>query len=734
MYPKSDPEPYRSKRHTGGRLHLNGIAIALRLLGCIALASGPLAIAAPTPKPVPEPAMAAVATAADREQNWPSHGNGPFEQRYSPLRQINRASVHVLGLAWSFPLGSHRGVEATPIVVDGIIYVTTPWSRVFAIDADSHQQIWFFDPKVDGAKGRDACCDVVNRGVAVSRGKVFLGALDGRLIALNARTGARIWSVQTTPQDKPYTITGAPRVVGDRVVIGNGGAEFGVRGYFSAYDLTSGKLLWRFYTVPPPPDEALEHPALELARRTWPTDSSWETGLGGTVWDSFAYDPELNLLYVGVGNSSLYNRSVRSPGGGDNLFLASILAIDPEDGRLVWHYQTTPGESWDYTATQHMILADLTLLGSERKVLMQAPKNGFFYVLDRETGELLSANNYVPVNWASGIDLETGRPLETGKGDWSKRSRRVMPGPFGGHNWHPMAYSPQTNLVYLPTTHGVYPYTPDPNYRYNKATFNTGEDWVANSRSALPILPPLCAPQRLTAWDPKQQKMVWEVDFSRAIPAGVLATAGGLVFQGTTDGRLVAYDALDGQSLWQQQVNVGIMAPPVSYSRNGKQTILVAAGLGGSSGGHSDLLDNLNPGYLFAFTLGGQAKAPDPGIPERKVHITRQTFDPDSVSQGEALYATHCMRCHGLGARASGLYPDLRFSSAATHDIWTEIVLQGLYRSRGMASFADVLKPVDVNAIHAYVIQQALASESMLHRALQSVSQQMCIPAEWLAD
>jgi quinohemoprotein ethanol dehydrogenase len=677
---------------------------------------------------LPEPSVMSVSDA------WPVHGHGHSEQRFSPLDAINPTTLPQLGLTWSFATGDTRGMEATPIVADGVMYVSTAWSRVVALDAASGRQLWRYDPKVPGAKARDACCDVVNRGVALAAGKVYLGALDGRLIALDATSGTEVWSVQTTDPAKPYTITGAPRVVRDRVIIGNGGAEFGVRGYFSAYDAETGELAWRFYTVPASSDGPVEHDELRLAQRTWSPDSLWETGLGGTVWDSFAYDPELNLLYVGVGNGSQYNRAQRSPGGGDNLFLASILAVNPDTGRLVWHYQTTPGESWDYTATQHMILADLELLGERRRVLMQAPKNGFFYVLDRATGELLSARNYVPVNWASHVDLESGRPVETGKGDWSTQTRMVTPAIYGGHNWHPMAYSPRAGLVYIPTIHAVYPFTPDPNFAYDPATMNTGEDWVALSAMASGVAPPFCSPTRLTAWDPVLQQQAWQVKFDRGISAGVLATAGGLVFQGTADGRLVAYRDTTGEALWQAPTNVGIMAPPISYAVGGEQYLAVVAGLGGAQGGHADRLDNVNTGHVFAFKLGGRAEAPDVPVRSRTVQVPDVALDPGAVDRGGRLYALHCIRCHGVNARSSGLYPDLRMSAPGIHEIWDDIVLGGALAGNGMAGFADVLTPADVRDIHSWVIDQAIRSTRWTRRALQAAADMICIPAEWLAD
>ena len=511
-----------------------------------------------------------------------------------------------------FPTGHDRGHEATPIVVDGVLYATANWSVVFALDARTGRKLWRYDPQVPREKARDACCDVVNRGVAVWKGRVYLGTLDGRLIALDAKTGRVGWQVQTTDPAKPYTITGAPRVVKDLVIIGNGGAEFGVRGYFSAYDAASGALRWRFYTVPRKPDQPQEHPELERALATWSPDSAWEWGLGGTVWDAMAYDPELDLLYVGVGNSSLYQREKRSPGGGDNLFLASILAVRPETGELVWHYQTTPGESWDYTATQQIVLADLVVGGRERKVLLQAPKNGFFYVLDRVTGELLSAEPYVAVNWASHVDLETGRPVETGRADWLEESRFVVPSVMGGHNWHPMAFHPKTGLVYIPTNEMAYRFHPLATPTRLPGTFNTGEDLAALAAEIDGFERSLrfCEPTQLTAWDPVAGRAVWRVGHRSEVNGGALATGANLVFQGNGDGRFVAYRADDGAPLWTSEVGVAVMAGPVSYEIDGEQYVAVLAGAGGAAGLNLTMLAYQNAGYVIAYKRGGEASLP----------------------------------------------------------------------------------------------------------------------------
>jgi len=682
---------------------------------------------------------ARLAAANSEPDNWLSHGRTWSEQRYSPLAQIDAQNVARLAPAWVYATGESRGHEATPLVVDGVMFVTLPWSIVVALDATSGRQLWRHDPRVPRAWGRYACCDVVNRGVAAYQGKIYVGTIDGRLVALDAKTGARVWDVSTIDRSKPYTITGAPRAARGLVFIGNGGAEYGVRGYVSAYDAETGELRWRFYTVPGPPGQPREHPELELAAKTWSPSSTWESGLGGTVWDSLAFDPELDLLYVGVGNASPYPRELRSPGGGDNLFLSSILALRVTTGELAWHYQTTPAENWDFTATQHMILADLQLGGRTRKVLMQAPKNGFFYVLDRATGELLSAERYVKVNWAKRIDPATGRPVETGKGDWRDGERFVAPGPAGGHNWHPMAFHPGTGLVYIPTYHLAYPFHADAAHRHVPGRFNTGENFPAMQKAIDGYERSLrfCAPTQLTAWDPVQSKFAWRVPHGSEMHGGVLATAGGLVFHGTGgDATLAAYRATDGELLWEAEAPTAVMAAPISYAVDGEQYVAVAIGAGGSAGMNFSRIAYENAGYVAAFKLGGRAK-----LPGRRPRTLRAVEAPApsapaaTVARGHTLYHQWCMFCHGIGTKSGGLLPDLRLSSRATFASWHEIVLSGVRADRGMPSFADSLSREDADAIRAYVSAQAHRPESLLERGAAWLHRNgACLPARWLAD
>jgi quinohemoprotein ethanol dehydrogenase len=699
------------------------------------LLAGFLAGSAAAQSPVDD---ARLAVAADDPASWLSHGRTWSEERYSPLDQIHEGNVRKLAPAWVYATGETRGHEATPLVADGVMYTTLPWSIVVALDARTGKERWRFDPAVPKAWGRHACCDVVNRGVALYRGRVYVGTLDGRLVALDAKTGERVWETLTVDRSRPYTITGAPRAAEGLVFIGNGGAEFGVRGYVSAYHAETGELAWRFYTVPGPPDQPREQPELERAAETWSADSTWESGLGGTVWDSLAYDPAIGLLYVGVGNASPYDRRVRSPGGGDNLFLASILALRAATGELVWHYQTTPGENWDYTATQQMILTELELGGRTRRVLMQAPKNGFFYVLDRSTGELLSAEPYATATWASHVDLATGRPVETGRGEWHESPAMVVPGIAGAHNWHSMAWSPKTKLVYIPTQEMAYPYHADPGYRYQPGRMNVAEDFPALARlfDGFERSIRFCEATSLTAWDPVAGEPVWKITHRSEVSGGALATAGNLVFKASGDGTLGAYRATDGGKLWEAPIGIGVMAAPISYRAGGEQHVAVSVGIGGSAGLNLTEFDYQNAGYVIAWKLGGGARLPTVAKrPPGRVLVAPTDAPPERVAAGQALYAQHCFRCHGMGTKSGGLLPDLRFSSNATHARWNDIVLGGVRADRGMASFADVLDEESALAIQAYVIAQAHREPTWLESAARWLYEWgACLPASWLAD
>ncbi|MCC7463500.1 MAG: PQQ-dependent dehydrogenase, methanol/ethanol family [Gammaproteobacteria bacterium] len=656
--------------------------------------------------------------AADREPgNWMSHGRTYDEQRFSPLDKINAANVKDLGLAWYADLDTNRGQEATPIVVDGALYVSTAWSMVKAYDAATGKLLWAYDPKVQRDVIVNGCCDAVNRGVAVWKGKVYVGVLDGRLVALDAATGKEAWSVVTVDQNKPYTITGAPRVVKDKVIIGNGGAEFGVRGYVTAYDAATGKQVWRFYTVPGDPAQGFESKAMELAAQTW-TGEWWTLGGGGTVWDSIVYDPALDLLYIGVGNGAPWNQAYRSPGGGDNLFLSSIVALRPDTGEYVWHFQETPGETWDFTATQQIILADLSIDGKPRKVAMQAPKNGFFYVIDRETGKFISARPYAPMNWATGVDPVTGRPIEVPEARFYKTGKLWMqtPGAAGAHNWQPMAFNPQTGLVYIPEQELTFPYLHEADWKPAARGFNNALDGVPTVMPADPKIRRAALDAEkgnLIAWDPVAQKEVWRVVHYGPWNGGVLTTAGNLVLQGSTTGQFNAYRADNGAPLWSSEAQTAVMGGPMSYTVKGEQYIAVMAGWGGVFPMPPGVLalktgKEYNRSRLLVYKLGGRAQLPplvEP--PVQELNPPPATARPERVEQGKALYTRYCAACHGDAAVSGHLVADLRYSVYLANDDWFEVVLNGKLGSLGMAGFGVAINRDQAAAIRDYVIQRA---------------------------
>ncbi|OFX06385.1 MAG: alcohol dehydrogenase [Alphaproteobacteria bacterium RIFCSPHIGHO2_12_FULL_63_12] len=669
--------------------------------------------AAPAPTGVD---AAAIINADATPGEWLTHGRTYDEQRYSPLGAINTDNVKDLGLAWSFDLGVSRGIETTPIVHDGVMYVTGSWNIVHALDARTGAEIWSFDPQVDRSRASVMCCDIVNRGVAIWDGKIFTGTIDGRLIALDAKSGAKLWDVLTVDLTKPYSITGAPRIVKGKVLIGNGGAEFGVRGYLSAYDADSGDMLWRFHTVPGNPADGFENAAMEMAAKTW-NGEWWKLGGGGTVWDSMAYDPALDLLYIGVGNGSPWNQRLRSPGGGDNLFLSSIVALKPDTGAYVWHYQTTPGETWDYTATQHIILADIEIDGAPRKVLMQAPKNGFFYVLDRATGELLSAKNFAPVTWATGVDMKTGRPIENPAARWPGSAPSFqLPGPLGAHNWHPMSFSPRTGLVYIPASEIPFAFADQPDFKVKKSGWNTGAEFLAGSlptdeatHKALRAM----MKGRLLAWDPAKQEARWSVEHFGPWNGGVLSTAGDVVFQGTSDAHFAAYDAASGGKLWDYFTQTGVVAAPIAYELDGEEYVTVASGWGGAyaliAGGIIPTGSEAKVGRVLTFRLGSSGELPQIAPPaQAKAAPPPSTASAETIAAGALAYAANCTVCHGEHAMSSGLTPNLRYSPLlADAALWKSVVLDGARKELGMMSFNGILDEAGAEAIRAYVINEA---------------------------
>jgi quinohemoprotein ethanol dehydrogenase len=677
---------------------------------------------------------------ADREPgNWFTGGRDQGGTYHSPLTAINATNVSRLGFAWQYDLGSpRRGQEATPIVVDGVMYTSGTWGYVYALDATSGRELWRYDPKARYGAARNPCCDMVNRGVAVWKGRVYVASVDGRLHAIDAATGRAVWVKDTIVDHRePYSSTGAPIIAGRVVVIGNSGSDmgkFGVRGYVSAYDVDTGAFRWRFYTVPPAPGRPYENPELELADHTWDAGRKPEFRGGGTAWDGFAYDPELDLVYFGTANAAPYDLREVGPSRFDALFTASIVALHARTGRLAWHYQTTPHDQWDYDAVQKMVLAELPVAGRSRNVLMQASKNGYYYVLDRATGELLSAENYTYVNWASGIDLKTGRPIRTLNGDWSQQPRNVYPSWAGGHTWMPMSYDPGHHLTFIPvidvpnvwvdmahnggqvkyldgffTLNGI---MPDETY---------DAEGLKRLYGPMPDLEKLKAERKdklvrelIRAWDPIAQKVVWEHETSsgmRGYDGGILSTDGNLVFQGRGSGELWVYAADTGAVLKVLTTGSHIMAAPMTYTVHGEQYVAVQVGYGGAAitvgpapaSSAASRFENVN--RIIAFKLdGGVVPPPKALVIPPFEQPPPQTASAARISHGETMFIQECSRCHTFGP---SITPDLRKLNPGLRAMFKDIVLRGAVAPTGMERFDDLLTEQDVDDIQAYLLDEA---------------------------
>ncbi|TAM10316.1 MAG: PQQ-dependent dehydrogenase, methanol/ethanol family [Nevskiaceae bacterium] len=651
---------------------------------------------------------AAIEANVESGTNWPTYGASYASTHYSALRQIDTKNVAKLGLAWTFDLHSTRhGVEAIPVVVDGVMYVSSPWNVVYALDATTGRQLWSYDPKTPRTIAYKGCCDVANRGVAVYQGRVYEATYDGRLIALDAATGKLVWSVDTLPDgNHNYTITAAPLAANGKIVIGNGGAEFfGVRGYVSAYDAATGKLDWRWYTVPGDPAQPYENDAMKAAAKTWdPKTKYWTKGGGGTVWQSFSYDPKLDLVYFGTGNADPWNQDVRGGPKYDSLYTASVVALNLSTGQYAWHYQTTPADPSDFDADQDMALAALKVDGQDVPVIMNANKNGFFFVLDRRNGKFISAKNFVPVNWAKGYDAQ-GKPILT---DLVQRGKAFesVPGPFAAHNWQAASYSPDTGLAYIPAQHipaTLAPVETASDVAERVGGFMSGNGW--NLGLELNAVPPKTAPfGRLIAWNPVTQTQAWAHDYPAPWNGGTLATAGNLVFQATADGRLVAFDAKDGTQLWETSLGQGAVAAPATYSVDGKQYVTIAVGWGGVAGQSFRATDREGPGTVFTFVLGGTASAPDFAKYEPAPLLSGVKYDPQDVPAGTRLYVNHCAVCHGVpGLNEGGSVPNLGHVGTGVIDNLDRFVFNGPFVSNGMPDFTGRLTPDDVTKIKAFI-------------------------------
>jgi quinohemoprotein ethanol dehydrogenase len=655
---------------------------------------------------------------ADESQgeNWLAFGRTYSEQRFSPLTQINQSNVGGLELEWYVDLPNSRSLVSTPLVVDGIMYFISSMNIVRAVDATSGEELWRYDPQVAQYASRRMRAGWDNsRGIGIWEDKVFVATWDGRLIGIDRNDGRELWSVQTIDPELAMYITGAPKIFKGKVLIGNGGTENGPnRGYITAYDADTGEYAWRFWIVPGNPADGFEDAAMEMAAETW-TGEWWRHGGGGNAWHGFTYDAELDQLYIGTGNGSPWNRKIRSPGGGDNLFLSSIVALDPDTGEYLWHYQTAPGDTWDYTSTMDIVLADLTIEGEQVKALMHAPKNGFFYVINRENGELISAENYTEVTWASEVDLETGRPIENPGVRYELEPVDIAPTPIGGHSWHAMSYNPGTGLVYIPTIHWQNRFTDADvdleNFQAEgwRIELGVGYEFGASTRDD-------GATGTLQAWDPVRQQQIWEIPAEGAWDAGTLTTASNLVFQGKANGHLRAFNALTGEQLWDENLGLGISAPPITYSVNGRQYLAILVGWGGamSALGGQEMADygwayGDHTRRLLAFSLDGTRTVPVSAPPRVPTPLATSDFivDGATAESGELDYESICSFCHGGAAVAAGMAPDLRASGVIlSADTFEQVVRGGALASRGMPPFAD-FSDAELNQMRHYIRQQA---------------------------
>lgn len=671
---------------------------------------------------------------ADSEPDqWFTAGRDSGQSYFSPLSDINAGNASRLGFAWDYDLGTRRGLEATPVVVDGTLYAAGNWGRVYALDARTGRHLWSYDPQPDGQSGRYACCDVVNRGLAVWKGKIYVASVDGYLHAIDAKTGVRIWRVDTLPDRKAdsfkYFVTGAPVIAGDLIVIGNGGSDFkGARGSVSAYSLETGTFQWRFYTVPRDPKLGpQDQPHLQAAIKTWSSTYDWSFGGGGTAWDGLGYDPDAKLVYVGTANASPYHGVQDPTNHGDELYVASIVAVHADTGQLAWYYQEIPNEGWDYDTTNKLILTELSIGGQRRKVIMQASKDGYLYVLDRLTGEFLSGKPFANVNWTKGLDPKTHRPIINLAADWAKKPTMVFPAAVGAHGWQPMSYSPNTGLVYIPVIDAAMVYVDTSKRRMGliegnfDLAFFFAEDYVPKDLESLlgklpslESLSPGSKPPKsrglIRAVEPMTGKVVWEQETNSMWDGGILSTGGNLVFRGDSAGFLNVYAADTGELLKRVEVGSSIMAAPMTYRIEGTQYVSVMAGYGGGLlflpfPRSSAAYRYGNEGRIITFKLDGATPpVPQPVIEPHIEAPPQREGNAETVARGELLYNRYCARCHAFGR---GLVPDLRRLSPATHAIFYDIVLRGAYQAKGMARWDDVLKSEDAQAIHSYVIDQA---------------------------
>ncbi len=702
----------------GSRVWLKGLPLAAALLALAACNTG----GGGSGGSIAASGVTDALIAAAPEGEWLSYGRDYGEQRFSPLTQINDGNVGQLGLAWFHDLETARGQEATPLMHDGTLYISTAWSMVKAFDARTGQLKWAYDPEVPRETLIRACCDAVNRGVALYGDKVFVGTLDGRLVALDRKTGKVVWSKVVVPNQTDYTITGAPRVVKGKVILGSGGSEYRARGYIAAYDVETGNEVWKFHTVPGNPAEGFEkegvnRKAMEAAAKTWAGDW-WTLGGGGTVWDGITYDPATNLVLFGTGNAEPWNPAA-SGRDGDALYTSSIVAVNADTGEYAWHFQETPEDRWDFDSAQQITLADLTIDGQQRHVVLHAPKNGHVYVLDAKTGQFISATPFVMVNWATGIDPKTGKAIINPAARYEKSDAPFfsLPGAVGAHSWQPQSFSPKTGLLYLPVNNAGFPYVAAKNWKPSDIGFQTGLDGYVTAMPAdlkVQAEAKAATTGTLVAWDPVARKAAWKVELPSPSNGGILSTAGNLVFQGTAGGDFVAYSADKGKQLWSFPAQSGIIAAPMTYAIDGEQYVAVMVGWGGvwdvATGvvAHKARPPRHNTPRVV-LKLGGQAALPPPP-PMNQMVLDPPPFTctAEQARAGGELYGRYCNVCHGDAAVAGAVNPDLRHSAALnTPDAIRSIVIDGALKHNGMVSFKSALKAEDADNIRHYLIKRA---------------------------
>lgn len=649
------------------------------------------------------------------DTDWIVHGSNSEETRFSRLAQISTSNVGSLGLAWSLDLPEENALEATPLAIRGVLYFSGGFGKVYAVRARDGKLLWSYDPKVgEYAPSRIRVNFSVNRGVAYFEGRILNATKDGRMIALDARNGRPIWSTQFLRPNDGAISTGAPRIMGDKVIIGNSGAEMSVRGYVTALDARTGKILWRFFTVPGNPAIDRDE-TTRIAAKTW-AGQWWKYGGGGTPWSGITYDEKKQLVYVGTGNGGPWNQEYRCPNNEDNLFLSSVVALDANTGAYKWHYQYNPCEIWDWKATSDIVLARLKIEGRTRDVLMQAPSNGFFYVIDRDNGKLISAEKLGKVNWADRIDLETGRPVENPEARYGYKPAIVYPSAYGAHGWQPTSYNPLTGLIYIPyMQYGMRISRNDGSDLHDSSNVQTTRIG-ANVEGYLDPKDPMDGRGSLIAWDPVKRSARWRVDYPTGWNTGTTTTAGNLVFQGTNAGTFYAYDARDGRRLWAFDARLGIIAPPITYAVGGKQYVSILVGPGGTTG--ENTLPEFAQGWkyraqprrILTFVLNGKARLPDTPPPDKSVLSLERpamALDPGRVGRGMSLYHRACYSCHGAGAASSGGAPDLRESGIASDDsAFAQLLRSGALVEFGMPKFDDLSDP-QINDLYQYIASEA---------------------------